>query len=86
MRHFRASPLAITTLARGMGEATPARSLIPPRGRALGLTPGGARAALAAVDIAPVAVAADHHLAPATGAMKQTGAAAHRRLLPMSTG
>jgi hypothetical protein len=86
MRHFRASALAIAALAFGMGEATPACFLVTPRGLALGLTTGGLRAALAAVTVAPVAVAADHHLASATGAIEQTGTAAHRRLLPMSAG
>ena len=86
MRHFRSSPLAIIALACGMGEATSACSLVTPSGLALGLTAGGLRATLAAIAVAPVAVAADHHLTPATGAMEQTGTAAHRRLLPMSAG
>jgi hypothetical protein len=86
MRHFRASALAIAALAFGMGEATAARALVAPAGLALGLTAGGLRAALAAVTVAPVAVAADHYLASATGAIEQTGTAAHRRLLPMSAG
>ena len=86
MRHFRASALAIAALALGMGEATAARALVASAGLALGLTAGGLRAALAAIAVAPVAVAADHHLASATGAIEQTGTAAHRRLLPMSAG
>ena len=86
MRHFRAVALAIAALAIGMGEATAACCLVTPSGLALGLTTGGLRAALAAVTVAPVAVAADHHLAPATGAMEQTGTGAHRRLRPMSAG
>ena len=86
MRHFRSSPLAITALACGMGEATSACFLVTPSGLALGLTAGGLRAALAAIAVAPVAVAADHHLTSATGAMEQTRTAAHRRLLPMSAG
>jgi hypothetical protein len=86
MRHFRSSPLAITALACGMGEATSACFLVTPSGLALGLTAGGLRAALAAIAVAPVAVAADHHLTSATSAMEQTGTAAHRRLLPMSAG
>ena len=86
MRHFRSSPLAITALACGMGEATAACFLVTPSGLALALTAGGLRAALAAIAVAPVAVAADHHLTSATGAMEQTGTAAHRRFLPMSAG
>ena len=86
MRHFCSSPLAIATLALGVCEAPPARSLVTPSGFALGLTAGGLRAPLAAVDIAPVAVAADHHLAAATGAMEQTGAALHRLVRPMRAG
>ena len=85
MRHFRASALAIAALALGMGEATAACFLVTPSGLALGLPAGGLRAALAAVTVAPVAVAADHHLTSATGAIEQTGTA-HRRLLPMSAG
>jgi len=86
MRHFRSSPLAITALALGMRKAAPARSLVTPTGLAAGLTAGSLRAPLTAVDIAPVAVAADHYLAAATGAMEQTGAALHRLLLPMRAG
>ena len=86
MRHFRSSPLAIATLALGMGEAASARSLVTPTGLPLGLTAGGFRAPLTAVDVAPVAVAADRHLAPTTGAVEQTRAALHRRLRPMRAG
>jgi len=86
MRHFRTSPLAVATLALGMGEATPTRLLVTSTGRSAGLTAGGFRAPLTAVDVAPVAVAADHHLAPTTGAVEQTRAALHRPLLPMRAG
>ena len=86
MRHFLFSPLAIAALALGMGEAPTARIPVTPTGFPLGLTPGGFRAPLSAVDVAPVAVAADHHLAPATGAGEQTRAALHRLLLPMRAG
>ena len=86
MRHFRSSPLAIATLALGMGEAASARSLVTPTGLPLGLPAGGFRAPLTAVDVAPVAVAADRHLAPTTGAVDQTCAALHRRLRPMRAG
>jgi hypothetical protein len=86
MRHFRSSPLAIATLAGGVGEAAPARSLVTPRGLAAGLTAGALRAPLTAVDVAPVAVAADHHLALTTGTVEHTRAALHRLLLPMRAG
>jgi len=86
MRHFCSSPLAIATLAFGMGEAAPARSLVTPTGLPAGLTAGGFRAPLTAVDIAPVAVAADHHLAATTGAIEQARAALHRALRPMRAG
>jgi hypothetical protein len=86
MRHFRSSPLAVAALACGMGEAAAARFPVTPSGFPLGLTAGGLRAPLSAVDVAPVAVAADHHLTTTTGAIEQTGAALHRLLLPMRAG
>ncbi len=86
MRHFCSSPLAIATLTFGMGEAAPARSSVTPIGLPQGATAGGFRAPLTAVDIAPVAVAADHYLAATTGAVEQTRAALHRLLLPMRAG
>ncbi len=86
MRHFLPSPLAIATLARGMRKAAPARSLVTPTGLPAGLMAGGLRAPLTAVDIAPVAVAANHHLAATTGAIEKTRAALHRLLLPMRAG
>jgi hypothetical protein len=86
MRHFRSSPSAIAALALGMGETTPARFLVAPCGLAAGLTAGRLRAPLTAIDVAPVAVATDHHLAATTGAVEQTRAALHRLLLPMRAG
>ena len=86
MRHFRCSPLAIAALACGVGEAAPARPLVTPTGFALGMTAGGLRAPRTAVDIAPVAVAADHYLAATTGTVEQTRTALHRLLLPMRAG
>ena len=86
MRHFRSSPLAKAALACGMGKAATVRSLITPTGLSLGLMAGGLRAPLSAVDIAPVAVAANHHLAATTGAVEQACAALHRLLLPMRAG
>jgi len=86
MRHFLPSPLAIAALACGMGKAASACSLVTPTGLPAGLTAGGFRAPLSAVDIAPVAVAADHNLATTTGTVEQTRAARHRPLLPMRAG
>jgi hypothetical protein len=86
MRHFRSSPLAIAALACGMGAAATARFLVTLAGFPSGMTAGGFRAPLAAVDIAPVAVAADHYLAATTGAVEQTRAALHRLLPPMRAG
>ena len=86
MRHFRSSPLAIAALACGMGEAASARFLVTLTGLSAGLSAGALRAPLTAVDIAPVAVAADHHLAATTGTVEQTRAAPHRLLLPMRAG
>jgi len=86
MRHFRSSPSAIAALTRGMGKAAPARFLVAPSRLSAGLTAGRLRAALTAVDVAPVAVATDHHLAATPGTVEQTRAALHRLLLPMRAG
>ena len=86
MRHFLPSPLAIAALACGVGKASTVRSLVTPGGFALGLMAGGLRAPRTAVDIAPVAVATDHHLAATTGTVEQTRTALHRLLLPMRAG
>jgi len=84
MRHFLLSPSAITALTLGMGLAAAAGILVTACGSALGLVTRRLRAALAAVDVAPVAVAADHHLATTAGTDEQTCAGCHRPLLPMS--
>ena len=86
MRHYLPSPLAIAVLAFGMGEAASAAFLKALTGRADGLTAGGLGTPLTAVEVAPVAVAANHHLAPTTGAVEQTRTALHRPLLPMRAG
>ena len=86
MRHFLPSPSAIAALAFGMGKAAAATFLKALTGRPHGSMAGGLRTPLTAVEVAPVAVAADHHLAPTTGAVEQTRAALHRPLLPMRAG
>ena len=86
MRHFRSSPLAIATLTLGMREAAPARSSVTPIGLSLGLAAGGFRAPLTAVEVAPVAVAADRYLAATAGAVEQACTALHRALRPMRAG
>jgi len=86
MRHFRTSPLAIAALALGVAPTTPVRALVAPSGRSRRLSPGRLRAPLTTVDVAPVAVAADHHLAVTTGTVEQTRTALHRLLLPMRAG
>jgi hypothetical protein len=86
MRHFRSSPLAITALTLSMGETTPARFLVAPSGLSAGSTASRLRAPFTAIDVAPVAVAADHHLAATTGTVEQARAALHRLLLPMRAG
>ena len=86
MRHFLPSPSAIAALALGMGEAAPAALLVAPTRLPQGLTAGGLRAPLTAVNVAPVTVAADHHLAVTTGTVEQTCAALHRPLPPMRAG
>lgn len=85
MRHFLpACPVA--ALAFGMGKTALERVLITSPGRPLRFTPGALRTPRTTVDIAPVAAAADRHLAAATGTIEQTGSDLHRQLLPMSTG
>ena len=86
MRHLLPSPLAIAVLALRMGKAAPAASLKPLTSGPNGFTAGGLRAPLTAVAIAPVAVAANHHLAATTGTVEQTRTALHRPLLPMRAG
>ena len=86
MRHFLPSPPAVAALALGMGQAARAASLIAPTGGPDRLPADPLRAAPTAVDVAPIAVAADHHLAPTPGAVEQTRAALHRLLLPMRAG
>jgi hypothetical protein len=70
MRHFRSAPLAIAALTFGMGEATAAAALVAPPGGAGGLAAGGSGAGAAAIDLAPVAVAAEHHLAMTAGTIE----------------
>ena len=86
MRHFLLSPLAIAALARGMGEAPSAAILVTSAGLSHGSTTGSLRTPRTAVSIAPVAVAADHHLAVTAGTVEQTCTAPHRALLPMRAG
>ena len=76
MRHvFLPSP--VTAGARRMGEAAAAACLVAPACGALGLAPGLMGAVSSAVDLPPVAAAADEHLHMATGAEEKP-----RRRLP----
>jgi hypothetical protein len=87
MRHFLRSPSAIVALALGMQNPAAAASLIAPTGGMQGLAAGGFRTPAPAVDVAPVAVATDHHLAVATGAVEYPRTRAlHRLLRPMRAG
>ena len=86
MRHFLFAPLAIAALALGMGEAPTAAVLVTSACFSHGLITGGSCTPLTAVAIAPVAAAADHHLAATAGAIEQTCTALHRALLPMRAG
>jgi hypothetical protein len=85
MRHvLPACPVAALTL--GMGPAALRSALITACRGAPRLPPGALRAPRTAVDIAPVAAAADRHLTSTAGTVEQTGSVLHRQLLPMSTG
>jgi len=86
MRHLLPSPLAIAALALRMGKAASTASLKALTGRTHGFTARGLRALLTAVEVAPVTVAADHHLSATTGAVEQACTAQHRLLLPMRAG
>jgi len=85
MRHFL--PLgAEATLAFGMGKAAATALLVAAtcglqRGLACLLGTTGV-----AVDVAPVTVAAQDHLAVTTGALVQASGELHRPLVPMSAG
>ncbi len=85
MRHFP-SPGPITPLAVGVVHAARAAALIPRPGRATRRPPRRLGAARAAVTLAAVAVATDHHLPATTGAVEQAGGRAHRQLPPMRPG
>ena len=85
MRHFL-SPRPVAALARGMGMTAPAGALVTSSGGVEGGASRGLRAPRAAVDIAPVAAAANNHLTATAGTVEQTGSVLHRQLLPMSTG
>ena len=86
MRHFLFLALAIALLAGSMAEAT-ARTILVAAARGPN---GSARADRAhsatAVDIAPVTVATDHHLAVAANAVEKTGIGLHRQSLPKKPG
>jgi hypothetical protein len=85
MRHFL-PPCPVAALTLGMGPAALRGALITACRGAPRLPPGALRAPRTAVDIAPVAAAADRHLTSTTGTVEQTGSVLHRQLLPMSTG
>lgn len=68
MRHFP-SPGAVAALAFGVLHTPLAALLVTPSRRAKGVSARGLGATVRTVDIAPVALAADHHLAVAAGAV-----------------
>jgi hypothetical protein len=68
---FLPSPVAAG--ARSMGEAAAAARLVAPPCCALGMAPGLIGAVSGAVDLTPVAAAADEHLDVAAGAEKKAG-------------
>ena len=80
MRHFFAVTLTIAVLAGRVVMAPSARILIALAGLALGLAPCRLGAAGAAIDIAPVAIAAQQRLAVAACAAEESGYVVHRRI------
>ncbi len=79
MRHFSLTG-SVATLTLGMGKTAPTAALVTPPGGVDRLTSRLPGTASTTVDIAPVAVAAKHHLTPATGAVEQTSSGLHRQL------
>jgi len=69
MRHFF-SACAVAALALGMLEPSGPAALVAPTSTTQRLAPGRLRAPLAAVDMAPVAAPADHHLTATPGTVE----------------
>ncbi len=85
MRHFL-TPYAVTVLTLCVIKTAVTGTLIAFSGGYQRLLPGCVGAAFAAIDIAPITVAADGDLAVATGTVIEAGSVLHRQLLPMRTG
>ena len=84
MRHFLRSG-AVAALALGVLQTPPAGLLVATSGSAKGGTACLFSATVRTVDIAPIALAADHHLTVAAGAVVQACSVLHRRKRPMRT-
>jgi hypothetical protein len=69
MRHFLLAR-AVAALALGMLEPPGSALLIAPGGATQRLAPGRLRTLLTAVDMAPVAAPADHHLTSTPGTVE----------------
>jgi len=72
MRHVFL-PVPVTAGTRRMSEAAAAAHLVAPPCRVLGMAPGLMGAISSAVDLTPVAAAADEHLDAAAGAEEKPG-------------
>ena len=73
MRHFLLEPLAITTLARGVGMTTTTGRGVSTRGAAQGLSARFLSTAVEAITVAAITSAADHDLAVTASAVEEAG-------------
>jgi hypothetical protein len=85
MRHFL-MPGTVLILAFSVFQTATIAPLIALSSGYQRCLPGTSCTSLAAIDIAPVTVAADDDLAVTTGTVVKTGGVLHRRLWPMRTG
>ncbi|MDY6892042.1 MAG: hypothetical protein SVU24_10735 [Pseudomonadota bacterium] len=72
MRHFLLLAQAIMVLSGGMSKASLATALVTLPSLAQGFGAGNASATGAAIPVASITQATDHHLAATTGTVEQT--------------